>query len=393
MPPEDYLQRLRAYLFEAETFVKATFSGRQAGRELAWRRVIVRPVELKGQRVTQVSYFDEKRDITKNYAGDEALAKLEELLALPFSQIHVQTTHTEIQVRISKKGKVFVHEQAAASAAPPSLDHDHAKPLLLPADRPDPFLQAIGMMTPEGKIRAQWQRKFRQINEFLRLVAETEEAIKEEGRPLHIVDCGCGSAHLTFAVYHLFNHVFARPARVVGIDLKADLLAKQSQLAQTLGWPDLTFAATRIRDFQPETPPDIVLALHACDTATDEALAQAVRWQSRMIFSAPCCHHHLQAQMDAQPAPPAFKPVLRHGILKDRLGDVLTDAFRAQLLRLQGYRTDVIEFISAEHTDKNLLIRAVKTSAPGNPQAQAEYADLKAYWGVTPYLETLLSGE
>jgi hypothetical protein len=177
---------------------------------------------------------------------------------------------------------------------------------------------------------------------------------------------------------------------VIGVDTKAHLMDRHRATAAQLGWEGMSFLTARIAAFDTEDTPDIVLALHACDTATDEALARAIRWRSRLIFSAPCCHHHLQAQLAAVDAPEPFRPVLRHGILRERLGDILTDTFRALILRLVGYRTEVLEFVAVEHTPKNLMIRAVNTQASAPASLIAEYQAMKAYWGVTPYLETLL---
>lgn len=390
---EDYQRIVEGAILDAETFVKATFSGRRRGYDLPWRRVTVRPVAIQGIRHLQVSHLDERQDTTKNYAGAEARDKVRELLALPFSQIAIVTTEGEIQVQISRKGSVRMSRRRAQQPgeAPP-LEHDRRKPYLLPGTAPDPLLQALEIQTPNGQIRAGRQRKYRQINEFLRLIVETE-ALAQLDTPIRIVDCGCGSADLTFAVYHYLSHPLALPIQAVGIDVKAELMARQNALAAELGWTDLRFEVSRIIDYQPEEQPDIVLALHACDTATDEALAQAVKWETHLIFSAPCCHHNLQAQMSVRPMPPVFQPVLRHGILKDRLGHVLTDGLRAQIMRIMGYRTDVVEFISPEHTDKNLLIRAIKSTTPGDPQSIAEYQALVAYWQVQPYLARLLAHE
>ena len=390
---EDTKQLIEASLLDEVTLVKATFSGRRRGYELPWRRVIVRPVLIRNDRYLQISYFDEKHDVTKNYVGQDARDKVHELLELPFSQIHVMTTEGEIQVQISRKGVARVSQHRSSKAAP-ALAHDREKAYLLPGTEPDAFLQAKGIQTPDGRIRASKQRKFRQINEFLRLIAETEMLDKlvpaDEPRPIRIVDCGCGSADLTFATYHYLSHIYNHPAKAVGIDVKADLVAKQNAIAADLGWTDLRFEVSRIIDYQPIETPDIVLALHACDTATDEALAQAVKWGARMIFSAPCCHHNLQVQMAEQEMPPVFQPVLRHGILRERVGDVLTDSFRAQILRIFGYATDVVQFISPEHTAKNLMIRGIKTTTPGDPQMIAEYRALVDFWQVRPYLAQLL---
>jgi SAM-dependent methyltransferase len=238
------------------------------------------------------------------------------------------------------------------------------------------------------------QRKFRQINHFLEIVDQTVKKIGglngAEGRMLSTVDCGCGNAYLTFATYHYFNHILGKPMAVKGIDVQEDLLIRNAERSRHLGWANLTFEATKIIDFQPAGPPDVVLALHACDTATDEALAQAIRWQSKMVLCAPCCHHHLQQQIQRQPALSPYEPVLRHGVLSERLGDILTDAFRALILRIMGYQTDVIQFVATEHTAKNLMIRAIKTVKPGDTRFVREYRALKDLWQVTPYLAQLL---
>ena len=268
-------------------------------------------------------------------------------------------------------------------------------------------------MTKAGHVRATMRDKFRQINAFLNIIQETHAIEKLTNFPLHVIDCGCGNAHLTFAVYHYLNHVLQRPTKIIGIDRKADLLEKRNEHAKQLGWTGLTFEQADIIEYQPIQSPDIVLALHACDTATDEALAQAINWDSRMIFSVPCCHHHLQAQFihDNRQTKKVFKnlsclatkALLRHGILRERLGDILTDTFRSLILQKHGYQTNVIEFISSEHTAKNIMIRAVKTSPSPNPlrslggqmggnskRGEEEYEALKSIWQVTPYLEELL---
>ena len=331
MSEEEYRQRVKDLMMDETRFIKAVFSGRRRGYQLEWRKVVVRPVLIRSKHHIQVSHFDEKQDITKNYKGDEIAPKLDELLALPFNNITLQTTAREIQVQISKKGKIFIRDREVPQERTlPVMTHDHQKDLLISVENAADFLQAIGILTPAGRIKATMQRKYKQINEFLRLIVDTGAFERIEHTPVTIVDCGCGSAHLTFAVYHYLNTLMHTPVTITGVDLKSDLMDKQARLADKLGWEGVRFHNSAIIDFTPETPPDIVLALHACDTATDEALAQAVRWNSAMIFSAPCCHHNLQAQIEQQVSPQVFKPVMRHGILKERLGDVLTDSFRAQ---------------------------------------------------------------
>lgn len=385
---------LQAAILENTRFVEASFQGTRRAGEVSWERVTIRPVLIKDTRHWQFVYFDGTQTTTKNYLAQEAKGPLDDLIAHPFKSIQAITTEETIRVQFSKKGRPIVHhEPRGKQPVPLDLAHDRAKPGILSEHQPAPFLNVIGVTTSDGRVRADQQRKFRQINEFLRLVEETNEVERLASRPVHVVDLGCGSAALTFATYHYLNTIRNIPATLTGVDTKAYLLDRHRATAAQLGWDGMSFEAGRILDFEPGHLPDIVLALHACDTATDEALARAIKWGSSLIFSAPCCHHHLQAQLATNETPGAFRPVVRHGILRERMGDILTDAFRAQILRLLGYRTDVIEFVAVEHTPKNLMIRAVRVDAPLPANLLEEYSALKSYWGVTPYLEELLVEE
>lgn len=386
----DYRQLIRESILSDEDFIKATFSGLAQDRAVPWVKVVVRPVLVRGKKHTQFSYFDAKKDVTKNYQGDETAAMLDELFACGFKNMHVQTARKERIVTITQKGRALITSRSVKQPRTVNLSHDHQKTVPLAAADAAPFLKAVGIMTQDGKIKADMQGKFRQINEFLKLVQQTGELEKFSTVPLRVVDCGCGNAYLTFAFFYYLNYVLKIPTHLTGIDVNGELLTRHAEKSLSLGWSDLTFQTTGIIDFQPLDWPDIVLALHACDTATDEALVQGIRWQSKLIISAPCCQHHLQVQLDHQPTPAPFVPVERHNILKERLGDILTDAFRALILRIMGYQTDVVQFVSSEHTAKNLLIRAVKSVPAGDAQFVREYKELKNFWRVTPYLETLL---
>lgn len=388
---ESYQELVRTAVLDADQFVEAAFRGAQRGAALPWREVTLRPVSIQGERHMQFSYFDARQHTAHNYRGDAAARALDELLAQPFRSIVVQTRRETLHVQFGKKGRPIVHRQPrAGEERSPELQHDRPKARLLPIDRPDPFLQAIGVQTADGRVRAGMQSKLAQIEQFLRALEETGLPETWGDRPLHIADLGCGSAHLTFAAYHFLRQAHGLDARLVGVDLKAELLARRGETAAALGWREVAFVASRIIDYRPTTPPDLVIALHACDTATDEAIAQGIRWGSRAILCAPCCHHHLQAQLQAVEPPPALRPIWRQGILREELGTVLTDAWRALLLRRAGYRAEVIEFVAAEHTPKNNLIRAVAVADAPDPRYTAEHAALKAFWQVAPYLETLL---
>ncbi len=393
----DYKAQVRELLLARESLVRAVFSGGQKGGNLPWTRVVVRPVVLKDGIHLQFSYFDEKKDITKNYLEDAA-AKADELLALPFRNIFVESRDGNLQVNISKKGKPLVSRPKSTDTSAVDLSHDHQKNRLLSAENAAPFLKAVGIMTNDGKIRADMQRKFKQINEFLRLVDETDSFRQSStqafqalrGQPIHVVDFGCGNAYLTFAIYYYLREILKLDAHVTGVDIKADLIESHQKKAGSLGWDQLHFQTGHIADYKPDVIPNVVIALHACDTATDDALAQGIQWESKLIVCAPCCQHELQEQMSHIPMPTSLLPVFHDGILFERMGDILTDTFRANILRIMGYRTDVTQFVPIEHTAKNLMIRAVKISPPGNARWVDEYRDLKSFWQVTPYLEKVL---
>lgn len=392
----NFIATLKAALLNPDTLIRATFSGVQRGQTMAWVRLVIRPVLLKGNRHLQFSWFDARQNITKNYADDAIAPALDEALALPFANFLVQTSEGDLQVQITKKGKPIIHRHAPKRPAPQSYDlaHDRAKNLLLQPQDAAPFLQAVGIMTQDGKIKAAMQSKYTQINEFLRLLDETGAFATPPESPLQVVDCGCGNAYLTFAMYHYLTALRGISCEMTGIDTNQRLLDNHAEKVAALGWDHLHFAAMPIEAYRPQIAPDVVLALHACDTATDDAIAQGIRWNSRVIVAVPCCHHHLQAQLSEQAAPAPFAEMMGYGLVKQRMGDLLTDSFRALLLRLHGYRVDVVEFVGTEHTPKNVMLRAVKTQditpQTADPQLRAEYDALKALWQVTPYLEGLL---
>ena len=385
----EYKSEVRARLLARESLIRATFSGGQKGVSLPWTKVVVRPVELKGVIHLQFSYFDEKKDITKNHLEDAA-EKVDELLALPFRNIFIESRDGNLQVNISKKGKALVSRPKSPAALTADLAHDRQKNKLLSAENAAPFLRAVGIMTEDGRIRADMQRKFKQINEYLRLLDETDSFQALSGGPIHVVDFGCGNAYLTFAIHYYLHDILKLDAHVTGVDVKADLIESHQRKTESLGWDQLHFHVGQIADYKPDVIPNVVVALHACDTATDDALAQGIQWESKLIICAPCCQHELQEQMSRIPMPTPLLPIFSHGILFERMGDILTDTFRATILRIMGYRTDVTQFVPIEHTARNLMIRAVKTSPAGNVRWVEEYRNLKSFWQVTPYLEKVL---
>ena len=394
----DYQDTIRNAILDENNFVRAAFSGRQRGQAVRWQRLELRPVEVKGQRHLQFSFFDEKQNIVKNYAGETAVIELTAALALPFRNFHIIGQNETIQINLSKKGKPIINRKAAEKPQMVDLAHDRSKNTILSEGEAIPFLQAMGVMREDGRIKANYRSKFQQINAFLKILDEIDE-IAALPEPIRMIDFGCGSAYLTFAAYHYLVNILGKQAQIVGVDGQEKLIAKNQKIAAQLGWDGLTFEQVLIIDYQADPPPDIVVALHACDTATDDTLAQGIRWESQVIIAAPCCHHHLQVQLkersqaQGKQSPPEFEAVMRHNLLQERLGDILTDAFRAAILRLHGYQVTALEFISPDHTPKNLLLRAVKKGDNGGETAVAEYTQLQQYWQVEPYLSQLLSLE
>jgi SAM-dependent methyltransferase len=354
------------------------------------RRITIRPVEIKSRRLLQITDFDGIKTNTQNVPIDSSLA---EYLHPKLKHVHITLTTEDWQIQFSRKGKPIIHSKARSEPIQPSLAHDRKIARALPEEENQSFLQTIGLMTADGRIKADRQRKYQQINEFIRLVNETTDLSTLTENELLIVDFGCGNAYLSFGLHHYLTSARQIPARLIGVDRNADLIATNQQKARDLQSETIEFAIGGIADYTPPRPPEIVVALHACDTATDDALAQGIRARSKLIITAPCCHHHIQAQLDRNATNEAFAPMLRDGIIKERLGDLITDTIRALLLRISGYRVDVIEFISPEHTAKNMMIRAVWSPDADRTKPLAEYETMKRTFGVVHYLESRLPEE
>ena len=403
-PLDGALGRVRELLLDETALVRAVGSGRQRGQWPRWRRVELRYVDLRAGRRLQVTSYDETQAHTANHEpGAPAAAVVDELLAEPFGNWHVETVTGTLQLRVTKKREAMVHVAPVSRLAP--LDpqpaqadgHDRRKRRLLPED--DPVLFALGITDEQGRVKPSRQAKYRQVEEFLRDLAPVVDDAITAGRvpaptperPLRVVDLGCGNAYLTFAAHRFLSSVRGMPVRTTGVDVKAQSREHNTEVAQALGLSDeITFVQGDIGSAELPEPPDVVLALHACDTATDDALARAVQWQAPVVLAAPCCHHDVAAQLRRSPTPAPYRMLTRSGILRERFADTLTDALRATVLRMVGYRVDVIDFVDSKHTPRNTLLRAVRTGAPRPGELQAELDDLTATWGVHPRLAELV---
>jgi SAM-dependent methyltransferase len=374
-PLDAALAEVRQLLLD-EGLIRAVGTGRRRAATPRWNRVELRPVELRAGRRLQLVEHDGARPLTRNVEpGPEAAGAIDALLKEPFGNWYVETAEQTLQLRVTKRGEAQVHRDRAGSGQPPDPGHDRSKQHLL--DPGDPLFEVIGAGAA----------KRRQVDAFLRALVATLGA-EELPRPLRVVDLGCGNAYLTFAAYRYLASL--ADVRMVGVDVRDDQRRRNTELAEQLGWSDrVEFRAGTILSSDVDGA-DLVLALHACDTATDEALARAVGWGARWVLAAPCCHHDIAAQLRRQPTPPPYQLLTRQGILRERFADVLTDALRAALLRLHGYQVDVVEFVDSVHTPRNLLLRARRTQAPPTPAQHDEYSEMIAAWQLTPHLSTLL---
>ncbi|GAB3964115.1 SAM-dependent methyltransferase [Plantactinospora veratri] len=370
------LAQVRALLLDPG-LTRAVAAGRRRGQLPTVVRAELRPVALKSGARLQIVTDDGARPFTRNVSpGPEADAAVDALLAEPFGNWHVETETATLQLRVTKRGEAQLHRVAAQRPGSAPGSHDRVREHLI--DPGDPLFAEIGGSAA----------KRRQVDAFLRALGATLP--DELTGPLRVVDLGCGNAYLSFAAY---RYLAERGIEVelVGVDVREDQRRRNTALAERLGYADrVRFVAGTIAEAAVEPAPDLVLALHACDTATDEALARAVRWGARWILAAPCCHHDLAAQLRAHPAPGPYDALVRQGILRERFADVLTDALRAALLRLHGYRVEVVEFVDSQHTPRNLLLRARHTGAEPTDRQRDDYRALIGDWQLTPRLQTLL---
>lgn len=351
------------------------------------QRALIRPVMLRGERRLQIVTYDGAKARTTNIEDSHGVAVMD-LLGHSFRHITIELSDMVLQGRSTKKGGL-VTSHTRVDQRPLDLAHDRHKRRLVSQDAP--FLESLGLASG-GRVKPTGQAKFRQINEFIRLLDRGGTLGRlQPGDRVSVVDLGCGNAYLTFAVYHHLTANRQLDCALVGVDRNREVVSRANGRARQLGWRRLEFRTTEIEQYEPDERPDIVISLHACDDASDHALASMVKWRSELGLVAPCCHHHLQGQLASANLDPAESLLVRHGILRERVGDVLTDTTRAAILRLLGYDVDVVEFVAARETPKNLLIRAVDRDLPVPTDLIASYHQLLARWSVRPRLHDLLA--
>ena len=405
-----------------EGFMKIVQTVRRNGKQF---KIAMRPVEIGGEKKFQAEMTDDGQVQVKNLDMNAAAEGLEEIIAQRGARdMHLMTAKGDLHMRVTKKGHVMVTRSAEMDRVVTVQPHDRVKKLPLTSFDSAALLKTIGLADGSGKIRASMRGKYDQVNEFLKVVKETVQPTDE---PFTVVDCGCGKAYLTISLYFYLTEVLKFPnVKVIGIDRRSDVVAAAKKMAAQLDVADrVLFVEADLNEFQISdlkfqidgsvtsqsnnrtvkqsnnrtvehlNNVSMVVSLHACDTATDEALAKGVEWKARYILSAPCCQHELQkvigaARPESAPYQGTFDGLLRQSILRERLCDILTDSFRAMILRILGFKVQVIEFVSSEATARNIMLKCEYGVKPGQPGPIGEYLNLRDYWKVTPWLETRL---
>ena len=394
-------------------FIRAVFSNPRVKDNVV--KAKLRPMEQKGELLFQFESFTKTQAFHKNLTVEETKDELAKLLE-EFRQVQVETVSEDITVLISKKGKATIkRKRKKVQAKAADLSHNRKKKYILEEGIVVPFLQDLGVMTQDGKIVRTKMDKFRQINRFLEFVEDILPQLDKD-RELTLLDFGCGKSYLTFAMYYYLHELKGYDIRIIGLDLKTDVILHCNELAKKYGYEKLTFLVGDIADYEGVDQVDMVVTLHACDTATDYALAKAVGWNAKVILSVPCCQHEVNKQLEKQRNLHSGKmksktevmevsemlgdqlvsmeevlgPIMDYGLLRERFAALVTDGLRAKRLESEGYETQVLEFIDMEHTPKNLLIRAVKT---GKPKDMKSTVQLMKELHINPTLERLLYRE
>ena len=353
----------------------------------------VRPVQVKDKILFQMTRTIGTQEFHENLEKDVLVSKLQEEMEKNFKQLQLESRRAQGTVLVSKKGKITIKVKEVRGKEkeefPRMLSHNRTKNYVLKEGIPVPWLIDLGVMSRDGKIRNARYDKFKQLNRFLEFIEDVLPRLPRD-REVQIIDFGCGKSYLTFAMYYYLKELKGYDICVTGLNLKTDVIKNCNALAEKYGYDKLRFLQGDIASYEGTDQVDMVVTLHACDTATDYALAKAVKWGASVILSVPCCQHELNGQVKNE----VLAPVLKYGILKERFSAILTDGLRAQMLESAGYDTQILEFIDMEHTPKNLLIRAVKNpKKKENRRQQKAWEDCAEAMSVSPSLQRLLFQE
>ena len=379
---EELLKRVLTSLL-----VDMVISGARGGGDFI--KIKVRPVMIRDSLYFQVSRYTDKQVFHENMTAEDALETLSGWILHDFRQAQIRMQDEMVTVLVSKKGKATVKSKKAACIETQNLEHNRKKQYIIEEGTAVPFMIDLGVMTESGKIIRTRYDKYRQINRFLEFIEDILPELPTD-RTVHIIDFGCGKSYLTFAMYYYLKVLKHYDIRITGLDLKQKVIEDCQALADRYGYDGLQFLCGDIADYNGTDEVDMVVTLHACDTATDYALYKAVKWHASVILSVPCCQHELNRKMQCETLSGAFQ----YGLIKERTAALMTDAMRGQLLEMKGYKTQLLEFIDMEHTPKNILIRGVKSKGllpkAARKQQMENYQKCRDFFGAELTLEKLL---
>jgi len=398
----DHLDELTSLLCRSvsdPTLQKILFSTPRSSK-LGFIRVAIRPIEVRGSRMIQFTSQSATQQFHQNYDEPAAAIELVRLATKEFRNIHLVTGVGSYEARFSRKGKCFLRMEARRQAkvskevagietslqsANPSGSHNRVRNYLIPEGVPCPFLVQTGVMSKDGDVHTSHSRKFRQINRFLEFIHDVVDQLPTD-RTIQVVDFGCGKSYLTFATQYLLTSLLKRDCQIIGLDQRSDVVETCQKIAEELGLSNLEFEVGDIAGYDANREIDLVISLHACDTATDDAIAKAVCWQSRVILAVPCCQKELNGLLK----PGTLSPITSFGLTKERFASMATDTIRATLMKVAGYETQLVEFIDMEHTPKNILIRGIRKSKSGEAvklagvRAMKEHLQMRTLLDVPP---------
>lgn len=375
------IRELSQRIINNEVIMFATFSGIRNKSLKTFNKATIKKVMIKNELKYQFEYIYDKNVEHKNLNKIDSINEIDNLLKTYFKQALINTLESDYHILVSKSGVAKINKKAATKKFE-EISHNRKKKYILNEGEVTSFLVELGIMTADGKVINSKYDKFKQINRYLELVSDCIPYL-DKNKTIRIIDFGCGKAYLTFALYDFLVLKMGYNVEIVGLDLKENVIKFCSNLANKLNYDDLRFVQGDIKGFNEFENVDMVISLHACNTATDDALATAVNWGAKVILAVPCCQHELRKKIKNK----KMVPLLKYGIIKEKLSSLLTDSLRANVLEIMGYRTQVLEFIDMEHTPKNIMIRAFFEDISNVDKVVEEYKEFKKEWQISPYIE------
>ncbi len=369
------IQEIVSRSLSENKFIYCVFTTPRNKSENPYKKITARTISIKSENIIQFEKFTDKQAFHENFTYQEATEEIVNLIINEYKNINLFTQDADYQLMVSKKGMVKIIEKEPTKIQKIE-EHNKLKQYIINENEPCDFLECLGVMNKDGAVYAKKYDKFKQINKFLEIVDDSLKDKKLEN-DFMIIDFGCGKAYLTFALYYYFYFIRKIKVKIIGLDLKDEVIEFCNETARKLNYEYLEFIYGDIRNFEYKSNVDMIVTLHACDTATDAALVKAIKWKTDIILSVPCCQHEFYDKIENS----YLESMLKHGLIKERISSLVTDSLRSLFLETKGYKVQLMEFIAMEHTPKNILIRAIKVSKD-NKKAEKDYENFKRFWNL-----------